>query len=175
MTQRMLTSELGMDRPKRRRYSNSRYLVASVLLLLIVLCGSISCILIEDSPAPGCQKYLGLAPMGGCFGKSAIKDLKVEPSLDCVTIEVNNCNGGVLDVSNRCSQPLILGGIQIRPSDFAILDIKIQQKDSYNTLTRVTSNFSKYIPEKDELIQVTGKLGNQDIKLRYVKTKRLCD
>jgi len=46
------------------------------------------------------HQILEATPVGGCWGKSAIIDIKVEPAIDCLKIEVNNCNGGILEVTS---------------------------------------------------------------------------
>ena len=74
-------------------------------MLMLVLAG---CIVTKDSPAPGCRETLGFAPVGGCLGKTVILDLDVEPEVECLAIGVNNCNGGVLEVRNACSEALVL-------------------------------------------------------------------
>ena len=143
-------------------------------LSLLLLLGTAAGCVVKDSPAPGCVKYWPFAPMGGCFGKSIIKDLKVEPPIDCLAIEVNNCNGGILGVSNSCSETFVLGGVEIGPSEYNVgLDV-LDQEDGRYLLTRTASNFSDYIPEEDELIELVGTLGEQKIRVSYTKTKKLC-
>jgi len=148
-------------------------LIICVLLLLLGM--AVSCV-VKDSPAPGCVKYLfGCSMIGGCFGKSVIKDLKVEPAIDCLTIEVNNCNGGVLEVTNNCDETFVLGGFEIRPHEYCLgLDVS-GKEDGLWVLTKIASNFSVYIPEEDELVELVGSLGNQKIRVSYIKTKKLCD
>ena len=148
-------------------------LILGVLLLLMGM--AVSCV-VEDSPAPGCIKYLfGCSPIGGCFGKSVITDLKVEPAIDCLTIEVNNCNGGILEVSNNCDEPFVLGGVEITPQEYNVgLDV-LGKEDGRYLLTVTYSNFSDYIPEEDELIELVGSLGEQTVQVSYIKTKELCD
>jgi len=118
-----------------------RLLTLSVLLLL--LSTVVGCIVRKDSPAPGCIKYWGLAPMGGCFGKTVIMDLEVEPAIDCLTIEVNNCNGGVLEVSNSCDEPLVLGGVEITPQEYNVALDVLGKEDGRYLLTATYSNFSE--------------------------------
>lgn len=143
-------------------------------LSLLLLLGTAAGCVVKDSPAPGCVKYWPFAPMGGCFGKSVIMDLKVEPTIDCLEIGVNNCNGGILEVSNSCSETFVLGGVEIMPSEYNVgLDV-LDQEDSRYLLTRTGSNFSNYIPEEDELIELVGTLGGQKIRVSYTKTKELC-
>ena len=146
----------------------------TVSVLLLLLGTAVACGIKKDSPAPGCIEYWGLAPMGGCFGKSVIMDLKVEPAIDCLTIEVNNCNGGILEVSNLCNEPLFLGGVEIKPSERNVgLDV-LGQEDGRYTLTYTASNFSDYIPQEDEAIEVLGSLGDQTVRVSFTKTKELC-
>jgi len=144
-------------------------------ILLLLLGTAVGCIIIKDSPAPGCVKYLfGCAPIGGCFGKSAITDLEVEPTIDCLKIEINNCSGGILEVTNNCDKPFVLGGVEIRPSEYNVgLDV-LGKEDGRYLLTGTCSNFSDYIPAEDELIELVGALGDQKIRVSCIKTKELC-
>ena len=80
-----------------------------VLLLALLLSG---CIVTKGSPAPGCVESIGLPMSGGCFGKTVILDLTVEPENECLVITANNCNGGVLEVENSCPETLVLGGVE---------------------------------------------------------------
>jgi len=73
-----------------------------------------------ESPAPGCRKSFG---MGGCFGKTVILDVAVEPAVDCLQFEGDNCNGGVLDVKNSCSENLVLGDVTVPAEEFAGFDV----------------------------------------------------
>jgi len=143
-------------------------------LLLLSLSTVAGCIVRKDSPAPGCVKYWGLAPMGGCFGKTVIMDLEVEPAMDCLTIEVNNCNGGVLEVSNSCDETFVLGGVEITPQEYNVgLDV-LGKEDGGYLLTVTYSNFSEYIPQENEEIELVGTLGNQEERVSFIKTKKLC-
>jgi hypothetical protein len=117
----------------------------------------------------------GCSPIGGCFGKSVITDLKVEPAIDCLTIEVNNCNGGILEVTNNCDETFVLGGVEITPQEYNVgLDV-LGKEDGLWVLTKTGSNFSDYIPQEDELIELVGTLGDQEVRVSYTKTKKLCD
>lgn len=141
--------------------------------MLFLLAGT-GCLKIVDNPAPGCVKYVGLAPVGGCFGKSIIRDVKVEPVINTLVIEANNCNGGVLSVRNLDSLPASLADVQIEPGDFAILDIQTKLSDGKYVLKKADNNFSGYIPAADETITIAGRLGNRDFTVTYIKTARLC-
>jgi hypothetical protein len=145
--------------------------IVAVALLSLVLAG---CIVTVDSPAPGCREYIGIAPMGGCSGKTAILDLEVEPEPACLTIQVNNCNGGVLEVHNACDETLVLGGVEIPASTSVGLDVAEKQETGYS-LTRAGGNFSTYTPDEDERVELTGALGNVAIKVTFTKTKQLCE
>jgi hypothetical protein len=142
---------------------------------LILLALTAGCGVKKDSPAPGCIEYWGLAAMmGGCAGTTAILDLQVEPVLDCLVVEVNNCNGGVLEVTNRCTETLVLGGVEIEPDEYSVsLDVLEKQEDSY-LLIENYSNFSDYLPAQDEAVTVLGTLGDRPIRVTFIKTKALC-
>lgn len=142
-------------------------------LLLLLLSFTVGCVVVEDSPAPGCVKYWGIPPIGGCSGKSAVINLTVEPTIDCLQIEVNNCNGGVLDVSNHCNETFVLGRVEIGPQEYAVLDV-LGEEDGDYLLTKIDSNFSNHIPQENETIELTGTLGDQEVQVQYIKTKELC-
>jgi hypothetical protein len=125
------------------------------------------CMVKKDSPAPACIEYWGPSPIGGCFGTTAILDLKVEPQLECLEITVNNCNGGILEVSNSCAEMLALGQITIHPGD-------VDRQNGQHVLVAVDSNFSQYVPEEDELVEIHGTLGGREVRISFVKTKALC-
>jgi hypothetical protein len=144
---------------------------------LLKLFGLVICTLIlsgcivKDSPAPGCIESIGLPAAGGCFGKTAIVDLKVAGP-ECITVEANNCNGGVLEIRNACRDTIQLDGIEIVPSGLVSLDMV--ETDGAIKLIETDSNFSKYIPDIDRQIEVKGAVGNQTIALAFTKTKLLC-
>lgn len=64
----------------------------------------------REMQAPGCIKSAGLT-IGGCFGKTLIKDLQIAPEIPCLRISVNNCNGGVLEIGNNCEEDLRLADL----------------------------------------------------------------
>jgi len=145
----------------------------SIIVVLLALLLS-SCIVTKDSPAPGCIRSIGFPTMGGCFGKTAILDLNVEPQNECLVITVNNCNGGVLEVDNSCHETLVLDGIEIPSLDRVSLDV-VEEEDGMVSLSDVGSNFSDYIPEEDRSIAIIGLLGSQEIKVAFTKTAQLCE
>jgi hypothetical protein len=112
---------------------------------------------------------------GGCLGKSAILDLKVDPNIDSIIFQINNCNGGVLEVRNSSDQLLILGGVEIQASDYVSLDVLERQSNGFYSLEEINSNFSQYVPEKDEVIKVLGFLGQEQFTVTYTKTQKLCN
>jgi len=151
---------LGYDRLK---------IFSAVACMLIVMSGCV----VKDSPAPGCIKTIGFPAMGGCFGKTAIVDLQAESAPDCVMIMANNCNGGVIDIRNDCAEPVRLGGIEIPPSDLAILDM-VETGDALEVI-QISSNFSQYKPEADRKIEIEGAIGGQVFRLTFTKTGPLCE
>jgi len=146
-----------------------KIMIVSIIAFFVI----ISCITTKDSPAPGCDQHLGCAPMGGCFGKTIIQDLKVEGAPDCLKVSVNNCNGGVIELDNACSDALHLGEMVINAGENAIFDVS-QEGESF-TLIHISSNFSEYIPEMDQVVRLTGALGDQQIVISFTKTAPLCD
>lgn len=140
-------------------------------LLGLLLSG---CIVTKDSPAPGCVESVGLPIAGGCFGKTAILDLAVEPENACLVVEVNNCNGGVLEVRNSCPEAWVMGTITVPPSDYASFDV-IEEEGGAYALTEASGNFTDHIPEENVTVSMTGLLGGQEIKLSFTKTTQLCE
>jgi len=128
---------------------------------------------LKDSPAPGCVQRVGAA-YGGCGGKTLLEDLVVEPQLDCLKLDINNCNGGILSIRNDCSDVLILEQISIPARGSADLDVKRKTAGGY-TLVEADGNVSHDSPAQDERIEAAGKLGSQSIRLSFTKTGPLCD
>lgn len=145
-------------------------LVLTAALLATLLSG---CVIVKDSPAPGCVERVGLPMMGGCFGKTALLDLTVEPATECLAISVNNCNGGVLDVRNNCDEPFVLGGIEVPPLESVTLDAVA--KGGEYALQEAYSNFIQYVPDTDASVEFTGQLGEQEIRVAFTKTAALCE
>jgi hypothetical protein len=149
---------------------DSRWLLILVPLLFMLLAG---CLVKKDSPAPGCIEYWGPAPMGGCFGKTAILDLQVEPENKCLEITVNNCNGGVLEISNACREIFVLSSVTVHPSERHV-SLDLDKQDGEYVLTPTEGNFSDYVPLEDESVEIWGMLGGQEVKISFVKTRELC-
>jgi hypothetical protein len=150
-------------------------LIVLIVALVLILISGIKCFMSEDNPAPGCNQFLGMPSMGGCFGKNAIIDLTVEPEIDGIDIEVNNCNGGVLEVTNRSDIPLVLVEAEIAPEEVYVTFDVLCDENGNPVLKRISSNYSEYIPEKDMYVEINGKLGTQDILITFTKTKKLCE
>jgi hypothetical protein len=144
--------------------------LSAVALMLLLLGG---CIVVKDSPAPGCIEYIGFPMAGGCYGKTAILDLSVDPEEECLDITANNCNGGILEVHNGCNEAFVLGGVTIAPGDRAGLDVT--EEGNEHSLVEVSSNFSEYIPESDERVQIAGTLGSRAVWVTFTKTGKLCE
>lgn len=144
---------------------------------LLTIIGVISCVLIlggcivKDSPAPGCIESI-FPSAGGCLGKTAIVDLTILSAPECVVVEANNCNGGILEIRNICSEVIQLDGMEMLPSSSISLDIN--EAEGSLEVIETDSNFSQYIPDIDKRIEITGVVGNQTFKLAFTKTKPLC-
>jgi len=145
--------------------------------LLIIMCllavAAVGCTVKKDSPVPACIEYWGPSPIGGCFGTTAILDLKVEPQLECLEITANNCNGGILEVSNTCAEMLALSQITIHPGERHV-GLDVDKQNGEHVLIMVDSIFSLYVPEEDELVELQGMLGAQEVRISFIKTKELC-
>ena len=153
----------------------SRLAKPVLCMALVALALSLSgCIVVKDSPAPGCVESIGFPMAGGCFGKTAILDLAVEPEVECLDIDVNNCNGGVLEVRNGCDEVLVLGGVEVSPADYVSLDV-VEGEDGGYGLADVSGNFSDHVPEADRKVEIIGTLGTQEIRLAFTKTAKLCE
>lgn len=150
-----------------------RRIVSLTVLLILLLSAAIGCVR-KDSPAPGCIKYWGMRPIGACFGKSVIMDLRVNPAIGCLSISANNCNGGVLEVDNQCDLPFAIGGVEVGASQRATLDVK-EREDGHHALSRAASNFSSYVPEESERIELLGSLGGREVRVSFIKTGKLCE
>ena len=144
-------------------------MILLVALPVLIMQG---CIVVKNSPAPGCVKRLGVSPIGGCFGKTAILDLVVKPENACLSIKVNNCNGGVLEVRNECQTTLVLGGVKIATQNNVSLDVVAE--GNQHMLKEINSNFSDYEPGVNKKIKLAGTLGQQHIRVTFTKTARLC-
>lgn len=147
-----------------------KWFVGPVVLVVLGLSG---CIVVKESPAPGCRRVIGLAPMGGCFGKSLITGPEITPPVNCLTITANNCNGGVLVVHNQCPDSLTLDGVEIASGERTTLDVV--QEDGEHRLVRASGNFSQYVPTEDEFVKISGQLGTIIVQLSFTKTQALCN
>ena len=86
---------------------------------------------------------------------------------------MNNCNGGVLEVRNACEEAVELGGVRIEPQGSVGLDV-VAEGDEH-ALVGVGSNFSEYVPEADERIELIGTVGEQQVRVSFTKTAKLCE
>ncbi len=155
---------------RQSRFKRTVKMVVGIQVMLLLS----GCIVVQDSPAPGCVETTGIQLLGGCFGKTAILDLTIEPDNECLAITANNCNGGVLEVHNTCGERLILGGVQVSPSENVSLDVVEEESGAY-LLIETSSNFSDHVPETDQQIEIIGTLGIQEITVAFTKTAELCE
>ncbi len=144
--------------------------LAFAALCALLLTG---CIVIRESPAPGCRRAIGFPAMGGCHGKTVIADLVVEPEIACLSISANNCNGGVLSIVNACEEPLALDGQEVQPGDRASFDVA--EEDGRYSLRRSHGNVSTYQPAANVEIELAGRLGERSLRVRLTKTAPLCE
>ncbi len=107
----------------------------------------------------------------GCFGGSSIDNIEIRPSSDCLKITSNNCNGGVLEINNKCGSDLELGSLKVPAGSYESADVRAKEGDHY-ILMASAGNYADYSPEKDEKVTVKGKLGDNDLLLSFIKTGR---
>ncbi len=147
------------------RRATGPLLLAGVMLLLV------ACLVIHDSPAPGCIERLGPAPLGGCAGTTIITDLQVIPAR-CLDVAANNCNGGVLEVQNRCSEAAQLDGLPLPPDNSLSLDI-VPIGSGYR-LTTTAGNVALTVPTHTLRLTFTGTAAGGPLTVTFAKTAPLC-
>ena len=143
------------------------YLIAIGLLVTTAACISLK----EKSPAPGCRRSFG---MGGCNGKTIIKDVTFGPQIDCLIITGDNCNGGILDVRNRCDEDLVINDQIISAGEYCSFDVTEGAEGQYDLLL-VDHNISLFTPEQDIPITFNANMGEQQIIIHFVKSAPYCD
>jgi hypothetical protein len=87
-----------------------------------------------------------------------------------LSVEVNNCNGGVVVIKNDWNESLLLGETIIMPGGSITFDAQ-QIDEGQFVLTQIPSNFSEYVPESDQWIEVPGKLGDQTMEISFFKPR----
>jgi len=165
---------------------HARFLIRILILMSLTAIISISgCIKVRDSPAPGCIEYFpkGLAPVGGCFGRHAIVDVRISPEIECLRIQPNNCNGGTFAIVNECEEVVTLMGHWIRPYHYEYAPgeftygeygIEVITTDGEYTVKQAQGNYASVPPEDDEAMTLSGSVGNDTFTLTYVHTGPLC-
>jgi hypothetical protein len=141
----------------------------TALIVLSLACGCICSG--DDNPAPGCGDRLPFA-MGGCQGKSVIKDLNVTSGPDCLRLSANNCNGGIIAADNRCPGNVTVGGLTLAPGrdSFELA----RDKDGNAYAKHAGGNFASYLPDDDDALTVDCSADGKPFAMSYVKSKPLC-
>lgn len=145
------------------RTHRRRWAVLAGLWLLVMACVT------KPSPAPGCTKRL-FPTFGGCFGKTAILNLEYQGP-DCLKIQVNNCQGGELQVTNACEVTLSIGELVIPAGERENLDLA--EREGGHQLVR-RSSIPTYAPAEELHLTFEGTLGADLITLSFTKTAPLC-
>lgn len=137
--------------------------------------------IIKDSPAPGCIVHRGISS-GGCSGKTIIRDLKIEPEIPCLHIEINNCNGGVLTIYNKCGRDLKIENLDLPYTRVSSYEedqyIKLIKDENGNAVakdfrTLGAGEFDKLRNNKYDLISTIGKVGNEQFEISLINSKEL--
>ncbi len=142
-------------------------LPVSLAALLVGLL-AVACVT-RSSPAPGCVRRL-FPTFGGCFGKTAILDLSTNAP-PCVSITVNNCQGGELQVDNACPEALVFGELVIPAGERALLDLA-EDEAGYRLVRR--ASIPTYAPVAPLTLTFTGTSGRVTVTLSFTKTAPLC-
>ncbi|MBN1940924.1 MAG: hypothetical protein JW772_01955 [Candidatus Diapherotrites archaeon] len=113
----------------------------------------------------------------GCAGKHSITNLKVEPSSPCLETYVNNCNGGVLTLTNHCGEVVMIGDFEVLPRDeteegkYRSYSIELVRDETGAVRVEKTKgNYAAYLPDYD-FLEIDGFIGDKKITLSYVKAK----
>ncbi len=154
-----------MVRPSRKMVKVVIIAFVILLVLFLLVRGFILGLMV-----PGCGLNFGY---GGCSGKAMIKDLKIEPETSCLTLRINNCNGGIIEIENSCEESVNVGDVKIRERYDAIE----LSRDTNNSVKVSTSdgNYAQYYPEEDDLLNIEGSIGEKKFTISYTKTKLLCN
>lgn len=124
------------------------------------------------SEAPACNRYIGMPMIGGCFGTTIVTDIRVSPERDCLDVQANNCNGGTLEINNRCGVPLTFGKVTFPPADG--LDA-IRAPAGHWVAANNPSNFTCEVVSENAVVRLDGMLGAEPLTLTFTKTAPLCD
>jgi hypothetical protein len=117
---------------------------------------------------PGCIKTSGF---GGCFGKNNIENLSIQgPIPNCLSIRKHNCQGAGLEIENLCPQNYSI----------YIQDKKITDKYTYlyyktNEKGNLRIETQYEYPDTDQQINLDAKVNEESFKIKYIRTKALCD
>ena len=104
----------------------------------------------------------------GCFGENEILDLNINPKFACLSIRANNCNDGVLEITNNCDQKVKIGDLDIPKGDFSFELLKDEVGNVYINYTR--GNYATYNPKNNETLSINGFVGESQFHLSYLKT-----
>ena len=147
-------------------------MIITTVLLISISCGGNPS---QDSPAPGCNAGGGCFPvMDGCSGKTVIQDVVITGDGGCLSVNVNNCNGGVIDITNACAETLIIAELEIPPSVTWTVDVYPAPEGQF-AFVRNPSNLSEFTPDSDQYIEMVGYLGDKIVRISFIKTAPLCE
>ncbi|MCK4491972.1 MAG: hypothetical protein KAU03_05065, partial [Candidatus Altiarchaeales archaeon] len=100
--------------------------------------------------------------------KSGIRDVRVEPSIECLKVKANNCNGGVLGVEKRCDRDLVLDDVIVSANSYKLIEFVRDNKGNI-IIFEPKGNFDSYTPVNRDTLSVGAELGEQSITITYTK------
>ncbi len=129
-----------------------------------------------ESNTPGCD---GDGGIGGCLGKSFIRDVAVTPTRDCLAVKANNCNGGVLRVDNNCADALNFEGFSVPAGSWTFVEIVEAPATIGMFAIELKGNVACLVPESGASLSASASLGGEELIISYYKENvcgeaRLC-
>lgn len=138
----------------------------------------------SNIPSDSGASNMPLVNPDGCGGQFDIINFKINKNLtniyyipdssEYIIFEINNCNGGVVDVKNYSNKQLVIGDEIFLPyselgspfNTFYLNKINGQIK-----AVKTTSNFSEYSPEDKEELSIEASIADNKFIISYTIDK----
>lgn len=170
--------------------------LTAILGGILLLFALTSCIDLSNPEyeAPGCTKSINWLPnalsagYSTCNGKSIIvkESLEILPEIPCMSVNVNNCKNGIINLVNRCPCDIIIGNVNISSECYDFnhdgnltcingngIELILLGNGS-TTANKVDGIYSNYTVEENLRLSINGTVGNRTFTISYVKTRPLC-
>lgn len=140
-----------------------RYIFKIIIYVSFLITFSIGfwVILLISSLPPGC---INLPIYNGCFSKSLITNLSINPLIPCINFEINNCNYPLrIIIINKCNSSIIIQGEELGPNNRTFIP-----RDFYWSLNHLKP------PKEDEFYKFDCSYEKLNFTISFVYTKELC-